>query len=113
MRWNCAMMSLRVTLLVEEEEADVDGAKKVGGTADPDRLDWNYASLRLIVTASIAPIIEKWFDKGKGIEKWRKILVIAKGNMSLSRDAESRMNIYNRKNEMKREVYSKMLKKRQ
>ena len=82
-------MSLRVTLLVEEEEADVDGAERVGGTTDPSRLDWNYASLRLIVAASIAPITEKWLDKGKGIEKWRKILVITEGKISLSRVAES------------------------
>ena len=31
----------------------------------------------------------KWLDAGKGTEKWRKILVIAKGKMSLSRDTES------------------------
>ena len=89
MRWNYAMMSPRVILLVEEEEADVDGAERVGGTADPDRLDWNYASLRLIVAASIAPITEKWLDKGKGIEKLRKILVIVEGKISLSWVAES------------------------
>ena len=59
------MMSPRVTPLIEEEEADVDGAEEVGGVADPDHLDRNYASLRLTVAASIAPIIEKWSDKGK------------------------------------------------
>ena len=32
----------------------------------------------------------KWSEEGKGMEKWRKILVIAEGKMSLSRDAESR-----------------------
>ena len=62
------MMSLRVTPLIEEEGADVDGAKGMGGAAEPDRLDRNCASLRLMVAASIAPIIEKWSSKGKGIE---------------------------------------------
>ena len=33
---------------------------------------------------------EKWSEEGKGTEKWRKILVIAEGTMSLSQDAESR-----------------------
>ena len=42
-----------------------------------------------MVAASIAPITEKWSDKGKGIEKWHKILMIAEGNMSLSRVAKS------------------------
>ena len=32
----------------------------------------------------------KWSEKGKGIEKWCKILVIAEGKMSLSWDAESK-----------------------
>ena len=32
----------------------------------------------------------KGLNTGKGIEKWRRILVIAKGKMSLSRDAKSR-----------------------
>ena len=31
----------------------------------------------------------KWSDAGKGIEKWRKILVITKGKMSLSQDVKS------------------------
>ena len=50
------MMSSRVTPLVEEEGADVDGVKEVGGVVDPDRLDRNYASLRLTVAVSITPI---------------------------------------------------------
>ena len=63
------MMSPRVTPLIEEEEADVDGAEEMGGVANLDRLDQNCALLRLRVAASIAPIIEKWLDKGKGTEK--------------------------------------------
>ena len=82
-------MSLRVTPLVEEEGANVDGAEGVEGATNPNCLHQNYASLRLTVAASIAPIIEKWLDKGKGTEKWRKILVIVEGKMSLSRVAVS------------------------
>ena len=33
----------------------------------------------------MAHIKEKWSEAGKGMEKWRKILVIAEGKMSLSR----------------------------
>ena len=86
---SCAMMSSRVILLVEEEGADVDGAEEVGGATDPDSLEHSCASLRLTVVASIAPITGKWSDMGKGTEKWRKILVIAEGKMSLSQVAES------------------------
>ena len=32
----------------------------------------------------------KWSEEGKETEKWRKILVIVEGKMSLSRDAESK-----------------------
>ena len=60
------MMSSRVTPLVEEEGADVDGAEKVEGAIDPDCLHRNYASLCLTVATSIAPITEKWLDKEKG-----------------------------------------------
>ena len=35
-------------------------------------------------------MMEKWLEEGKGTEKWRRILVIGEGKMSLSRDAESR-----------------------
>ena len=83
------MMSPRVTPLIEEEGADVDGVERVGGAADPDCLDRNCASLRLTVAASIAPITEKWSNRRKGTEKWHKILVIAKGKMSLSSVIES------------------------
>ena len=33
----------------------------------------------------MAHMTEKWVEEGKGTEKWRKIRVIAKGKMSLSR----------------------------
>ena len=83
------MMSLRVTSPVEEEGADVDGAEgdeaeREGGAADPDCLNLNCALLRLTVAASMAHMKVKWSNAGKGTEKWRKILVIAEGNMSLS-----------------------------
>ena len=38
----------------------------------------------------MAHMMEKWLEEGKGTEKWRRILVIGEGKMSLSRDAESR-----------------------
>ena len=43
------MMSSSVTLLVEEERADVDGAEGVGGAVVLNRLNQNCASLRLMV----------------------------------------------------------------
>ena len=48
------MMSPSDTLLVEVEGADVDranrdGAEQEGGATDPDYLDLNCASLRLMV----------------------------------------------------------------
>ena len=82
-------MSSRVTLLMEEEGTNVDGAERVGGASNPDRLNRNYASLCLTVVASITPITDKWLDKGKGVEKWCKILMIAEGKMSLSQVAKS------------------------
>ena len=87
-------MSPRVTSPIEEEGADVDGvdrdgAEREGGATDPDCLDLNCASLRFMVAASMAHMKVKWLDIGKGTEKWRKILVIAEGKMSLSRDVES------------------------
>ena len=88
------MISPRVTSLVEEEGADMDGVdrdgvEREGGVADPNCLDLNYASLRLMVAASMAHIKEKGSDVGKVTEKWCKILVIAEGKMRLSRDAKS------------------------
>ena len=83
------MITLRVTPLIEEEGVEMDRAEGVGEATDLDRLEQNCASLRFMVAASIAPITWKWSDIGKGIEKWRKILMIAEGNMSLSWVTES------------------------
>ena len=87
-------MSLRDTSPLEDEGLDVDGANRdgieqEGGVADPDCLDLNCALLRLTVAASMAHIKEKGSDARKGTEKWRKILMIAEGKMSLLRNAES------------------------
>ena len=82
-------MSSKVTLLIEEEGADVDGAdqdraEREGGAVEFDCRDLNCASLRLTVATSMAHMIEKWLEEGKGTEKWHKIRVIAEGKMSLS-----------------------------
>ena len=78
------MISSRVTPLIEEG-VDVDGTKEVGEVAGLDHLEHSCASLHLMVVASMAHITWKWSKMGKGTEKWRKILVIAEGKMSLSR----------------------------
>ena len=94
MRCSCAMMSPSDTSLEEEEGADVGGAnrdevEREGGVAESVCRDLNYTSLSLTVAVSMAHMTEKWVEEGKGIEKWHKILVIAKGKMSLSRVAVS------------------------
>ena len=80
------MMSPSDTLLLEEEGMDVDRADRngVGRVEAVESVcrDLNYASLHFTVAASMAHMKVKWSDKGKGTEKWRKILVIAKGKMS-------------------------------
>ena len=86
-------MSPKDTSLKEEEGVDVgrserDGVGWGGGVESCCR-DLNYASLRFTVVASMAHMKVKGLGAGKGTKKWRKILVIAKGKMSLSRDAES------------------------
>ena len=43
------MMSSRVTPLIEEEGADMDGVEGVGGVSVLDHLDRNYTLLRLTV----------------------------------------------------------------
>ena len=78
------MIASRVTPATEEEGEKVDRAKGVGGAVDLDRLERSYASLRLTVAVSMAHITWKWSETRKGTEKWRKILVIAEGKMSLS-----------------------------
>ena len=78
------MIASRVTAPAEEKGVEVDGAEGVGGAAVLDRLECSCTSLLLMVAASMAHITWKWSDTGKGTEKWRKILVIAEGKMSLS-----------------------------
>ena len=64
------MMASRVTPAVEEEGAEVEGAEKVGGTAEATgsfisthgRFDQSWASLRQTEPALMAPIVVK---KGK------------------------------------------------
>ena len=70
--------------------ADRDGAEQEGGAAESIYHDLHYASLCLTVAASMSHMKVKWSDKGKGIEKWRKILMIMEGKMSLSQDVESK-----------------------
>ena len=94
MCFSYAMMSPSDTSLVEEEGADVNGAKRdgaewEGGVAESDCRDLNCALPRLTVTASMAHMTEKWLEEEKGIEKWHKICVIAERKMSLSWVAES------------------------
>ena len=83
------MIASKVTPPTEEEGAEADGVERVGRAANLDHLERNCASLHLMVAASIAPITWKWSVKGKGTEKWHKILVIAEGKMSLSQVTES------------------------
>ena len=87
------MMSPKDTSLEEEKGADVgrveqDGVGREGGVESYCR-DLNCASLHFTVAASMAHMKVKGSDTGEGMEKWRKILVIAKGKMSLSWDAKS------------------------
>ena len=89
-----AMMSPKDTS-PEEKGADADGAERDGakrekGVAESDCCDRNWASLRLTVAESMAHMMVKWSEEGKGTEKWHKILVIAEGKMSISRDVESK-----------------------
>ena len=65
-----------------------DGVGREGGVKSCYR-DLNCASLCFTVAASMAHMKVKGSDAGEGTEKWRKILVIVEGNMSLSRDTES------------------------
>ena len=65
-----------------------DGIGRVGAAESIYR-NLNCASLCLIVVASMAHMTWKGSNMEKGMEKWRKILVIAKEKMSLSQDIES------------------------
>ena len=86
-------MSPKDTSLIKEEGTDVgraerDGVGREGGVESYCR-NLNCASLRFTVAASMAYMKVKRLYTGEGTKKWRKILVIAEGKMSLSRDAES------------------------
>ena len=87
------MKSPKDTSLEEEEGADVgeaerDGVGREGGVESCCR-DLNYASLHFTVAVSMAHMKVKGLNMREGMEKWPKILVIAKGKMSLSWDTES------------------------
>ena len=86
---SCAIIASSVTPPTKEEGAEVDRAEGVRVAIDLDRLEHSYASLRLTIPASIAPMTEKWSEEGKETSKWCKSLVIPKGNMSLSWVAKS------------------------
>ena len=86
-------MSPKDTSLIKEEGTDVgraerDGVGREGGVESYCR-NLNCASLHFTVAASMAHMKVKGSNTGEGTKKWRKILVIAEGKMSLSRDAES------------------------
>ena len=49
MRCSYAVMSPRVTLPIEDEGANVDGAEREGGPIEFDCCDLNYALLHLTV----------------------------------------------------------------
>ena len=68
--------------------AERDGVGREGGV-ESCCCDLNCASLRFTEAASMAHMKMKGSDAGEGVEKWRKILVIAEEKMSLSRDVES------------------------
>ena len=78
------MIASRVIPPAKVEGAEVDGVEGVGVAVDPNRLERNYASLRLTIPASIAPMIGKGSEEGKRTSKWCKSLVIVEGKMSLS-----------------------------
>ena len=80
-------------MLEEEEGTDVgrskrDGVGQEGGVESCYR-DLNCTSLHFTVAASMAHMKVNGSDVAIGMEKWRTILVIAEGKMSLSRDVES------------------------
>ena len=79
----------------EEEGADADGVDRDGAEREEGAVESvcrnrNWASLRLTIAYSMVHMMEKWSDEGKGTEKWRRILVIAEGKISLSWNAESK-----------------------
>jgi len=91
MRLNIVMMALRFTPLAEEEGVEVDGAEGAGGTVVSiyGRFGRSWASLCLTDVTLMAPMVGKKGELGRGIKRWRRILVIAKGKMNLSQVAVS------------------------
>ena len=61
MRTSCAMIASKVTPPAEDEEAKVDEAVEARGVvvSVQGRLGLSYASLHLMVAASMAPITKK------------------------------------------------------
>ena len=87
------MMSFKDISLEEEKGVDVgrverDGDGREGGVESYCH-NLNYASLHFMVTVSMAHMKVKGSNTRERMEKWRKILVIAEGKISLSLDAES------------------------
>ena len=60
------MIASRVTPPEEEEEADVDGAEEAEGVTISvcGYFGRSWASLRLMIVASMAHMTEKWGDSG-------------------------------------------------
>ena len=70
MHCSYAMISPSDTSLDKKEGVDVDGAdrdgaEREGGAVESICGDLNYASLLLMVAASMAHMIEKWAEEGK------------------------------------------------
>ena len=57
----------------------------------------NCTSLCLTVAASMAYMIEKWVEEGKGTEKWRKILMIAERKDEFITGSRIPKHIYKKK----------------
>ena len=72
MRCSCAMTSLKDTSPKEERAdangVDRDGAEREKGAVESICRDRNWASLRLTVVSSMAHMMVKWLEEGKGIE---------------------------------------------
>ena len=62
---------------IHENGVDRDGVEREEGAAESVCRDRNWALLRLTVAYSMAHIIVKWSEEGKGMENWHKILMIA------------------------------------
>ena len=83
MRWSCAMIAQSHTSLQSGRSGG--GWSRRSGRSyhiEPPRLKLHLAPFNS--TASMAHIMWKWSNTGKGTENWRKILVIAERKMSLS-----------------------------